>query len=708
MWTLAQTVRTDSAALFGGMVYIATDMDYMKPTDYPIQRDVLKQFWFLFMKTGQVASINGLEPDPEVIRSWQRCGPRLDPRQSPRLISLSLPAMQTMRKTHEDLVMLARPFLEDIYQFLEGAHCAIIITDSSGCLMDVEGNTDNLLMASNPHTTRGGRPQTLAKLKGSLATGLQPGVMWAEGYMGTNAIGLAIFSAMPVQVVGAEHYYEAYHSLASSAAPIHDAKGRITGAISIIEPVLSVTRHSLSLVMAAARAITNQMQAEMYLKEANHRLSEVRTILEVIHEGVIAWDANDRINHVNALAANILQINAASVSGRPYEDCIQFTPDVAQAILDQKEISGVETTLKANDVQVTCIISVRPVTYGDASSSSFIVMFRPIEQVRKLVHQQVGARAWLTLDDMPMESAAMRLVLRQSRTAARGTAPVLLQGEGGVGKNHLARAIHNDSKQGDQPFLTLNCRAIPHELMIEEFLGHEQSDERKGRPSKFELVHGGTLLFDQIESLSLEMQAALLHVIETGHVMRLGSLQPLPVDVRIIATTAVDLEKQVVEGHFISHLFYRFGVFDIHIPPLRERPDDIPLLAERFLARISQRDNQAAWIDDEAMKILRRYPWPGNVRELESVLERALHQSSDNIIHVSGLSETIRQGRLVVSSTPHAQPVLTAVEAEREAIIRAGYAYQGQLTEMAKSLGIGRTTLWRKMRHYNLAPDQFK
>lgn len=302
----------------------------------------------------------------------------------------------------------------------------------------------------------------------------------------------------------------------------------------------------------------------------------------------------------------------------------------------------------------------------------------------------------------------MRLVLRQSRTAARGTAPVLLQGEGGVGKNHLARAIHNDSKQGDQPFLTLNCRAIPHELMIEEFLGHEQSDERKGRPSKFELVHGGTLLFDQIESLSLEMQAALLHVIETGHVMRLGSLRPLPVDVRIIATTAVDLEKQVVEGHFISHLFYRFGVFDIHIPPLRERPDDIPLLAERFLARISQRDNQAAWIDDEAMKILRRYPWPGNVRELESVLERALHQSSDNIIHVSGLSETIRQGRLVVSSTPHAQPVLTAVEAEREAIIRAGYAYQGQLTEMAKSLGIGRTTLWRKMRHYNLAPDQFK
>ncbi|MFO7681654.1 MAG: dihydroxyacetone kinase operon transcriptional regulator DhaR [Chloroflexota bacterium] len=660
------------------------------------------------MKTGTVQPTGGLAPDPEIIRSWQRCGPRLDPRQSPRLVTLRPQAMHTILKTHENLVTLSRPFLEDLYQFLEGAYCAIVITDSAGCVLDIEGNTTHLLAAPDPTTTRGRRSQDMPFLQQELTGGLQQGAIWAEGQMGTNAIGLAMLSAMPVQVVGAEHYYEAYHSLASSAAPIHDANGRITGIIGIMEPVSAVTRHSLSLVMAAARAITNQMQADMYLTEINYRLSEMKTILEVIQEGVIAWDVHDNINHINALAAEMLQLNAASVVGRPYQDIIQFTPDLQKAIQYQEEILEAETSLKANGADVTCMISLRPVVYGDANSSSYIAMLRPIEQVRKLVHQQVGTKAWLTLDDMPVQSSAMRMVLRQARTAARGTAPVLLRGEGGVGKNHLARAIHNDSKRRDQPFLAINCQAIPHELMIEEFMGHEQDNRSNGRPSKFELAEGGTIMFDQIESLSLEMQAALLHVIETGHVMRLGSSRAVPVDVRIIGATSEDLEKLVAEGHFISHLYYRFGVFNITMPPMRERTEDIPLLAERFLARISQRDGQAAWINDEATAVLRRYPWPGNVRELESILERALHQSNDSTIHVSDLPETIRNGRLVIANSPQAEPVLTTIEAEREAIIRAGRACQGRVSEMSKQLGIGRTTLWRKMKRYNLDPEQFK
>ena len=679
----------------------------MKPTDYPIRRDLLKQFWFSFMKTGKVEPIGNLEPDTEVVRSWQRCAPRLDPRQSPRLVTMKGQAMQTILKTHEDLLMMARPFLEDIYQFLEGAYCGIIITDSTGCILDIEGDIASVLVSPDPTTTRGRWSQTHPLIIEELATGLKQGTIWSEGHMGTNAIGLAMLTAMPTQVVGAEHYIEAYHPFASSAAPIHDANGRIIGIISIIEPVLAVTRHSLSLVMAAARAITNQIQAELYLHEASQHLSEVRTILEVIHEGIITWNTNGNINHINALAGKVLQLKPASILGKPYQEVLQFSPELQKAIDNRQERLDVETSLIAQGKDVACLVSLRPVMVGDAKSASFVVMLRPIEQVRKLVNQQVGTQALLTLDDMLNQSTTMRAVMRQARTSARGTAPVLLRGEGGVGKNHLARAIHNDSKRRDNPFLTLNCRAIPHELMITEFLGHAQDANNNGRPSKFELAHGGTLMLDQVESLSLEMQSALLHIIETGHVMRLGSERPIPVDVRIIGATSADLEKLAAEGNFISHLYYRFGVFNIRIPPMRERPEDIALLSERFLARISERDSQAAWIDDEATAVLMRYPWPGNVRELESTLERALYHSSDNTIHVSDLPEAIRQGRLL-SASPHAEPVLTAVEAEREAIIRAGYAYQGQLTEMAKSLGIGRTTLWRKMARYNLAPEQFK
>jgi len=679
----------------------------MKPTNYPIRRDILKQFWFSFMKTGQVEPIRNLEPDNEVVRSWQRCAPRLDPRQSPRLVTMKAQAMQTIIKTHEDLMMMSRPFLEDIYQFLEGAYCGIIITDGAGCILDIEGDIASVLVSPDPTTTRGRWSQTHPLIIEELAMGLKQGTMWSEGHMGTNAIGLAMLTAMPTQVVGAEHYHEAYHPFASSAAPIHDANGRIIGIISIIEPVLAVTRHSLSLVMAAARAITNQMQAELYLHEASHHLSEVRTILEVIHEGIITWDTKGNISHVNSLAGKILQLKPASILGRPYQDVLQFSPELQKAIDNQQERLDVETSLIAQGKDVACLLSLRPVTYGDDTSASYVAMLRPIEQVRKLVHQQVGTQALLTLDDMLNQSGAMRSVMRQARTAARGTAPVLLRGEGGVGKNHLARAIHNDSERGDKPFLMLNCRAIPHELMITEFLGRSQDEDSNSRPSKFELADGGTLMLDQVESLSLEMQSALLHIIETGHVLRLGSARPIPVDVRIIGATAVDLEKLSAEGNFISHLYYRFGVFNINIPPMRERPEDIPLLSERFLARISERDSQPAWIDDDATAVLRRYPWPGNVRELESTLERALHHSNDSTIHVADLPEVIRQGR-VLSSSPHAEPVLTAVEAEREAIIRAGYAYQGQLTAMAQSLGIGRTTLWRKMKRYNLDPEQFK
>jgi transcriptional activator for dhaKLM operon len=300
----------------------------------------------------------------------------------------------------------------------------------------------------------------------------------------------------------------------------------------------------------------------------------------------------------------------------------------------------------------------------------------------------------------------MRAMLRQARVAARGQAPVLIRGEGGAGKNYLARAIHNDGPRADGPFVGVNCRAIPHELMISEFLG--STDPNNSRPSKFELANGGTLLLDQVENLSLEMQAALLQLIETRHVLRLGSVQPTAVDVRIIAATTADLEEQVAEGSFSSHLYYRFGVFNLTVPPLRERPEDIPLLAERTLARITADTQRATWISDEAMAVLCRYPWPGNVRELESVLERALSQCQDGTIQLADLPAAVREGRIVTGGSPRPQPLLSLAETEREAIIRAGWACQGHVTEMADLLKIGRTTLWRKMKRYNLRPDYFK
>lgn len=661
----------------------------MQPKAYPIRPEVLKQFWQSFVEKGRAEPVDGIIPDPVIVQSWRRCAPLADPTSTPRPTVLSEKALDSMRKAQNDLLTIAVPYIEDMHQFMEGAEAAILLADGTTCVLWMEGD----------EITK----QTVEAYR------LGIGAYWSESYMGTNALGVALVTAMPVQVVGAEHYFQAYHQFTSTAAPIHDANGRIVGIIGIVTPVEKSTSHILSSVMAVAHAITNQLQANLYLEEANHRLTELNTILEAINEGVVAWNVAGKVNHVNSQAGRLLGILPPSVLGKPLNEVIRLPEIMEQAVQQGRELTEVEVSLDVNGrgEGVDALVSLRAMGQG-ARPVGYIAMLRPIEDVRRIVHQQVGSQATIKLEDVFALSSSMRPVIRQARIAARGIAPALVRGEGGVGKNHMARAIHNASERADKPFLSINCRAIPRELLISEFLGYEKNTTHGDRPSKFELANGGTLLLDRIESLSLETQAALLQVIETGTVMRLGSTRPIPVDVRIIAATTANLEELVSEGNFISHLYYRFGVFNIEIPPLRERTEDIPLLAERFLSRFTDRHKNDYWLDEKTLEVLVKYPWPGNVRELEMVLERALHQCRDGKINVMDLPEVVRQGRVVIRKSPKPQPVLSAADAEREAIIRAGWACNGRVSEMARELKIGRTTLWRKMKRYHIDADYFR
>lgn len=660
----------------------------MLPTAYPIQPEMLERCWRSYMETGQMPVIAGFTPDPAITQSWERCRGRLDPRARPYLTRSKEKALETTLRTHADLLAVAIPHLEDIHQFIEGSDCAILLADGTACSLMVAGD------------------QSARALIAGL--GLGQGTYWAEGQLGTTALGLVLNTAMPVQVVGAEHYFQLYHHLVSTAAPIHDVNGRITGILAIIGPVQTATSHTLSLVMAAARAIGNQLQANLYLEEANRRLTEVNAVLNTMNEGVIAWDEAGRINHVNPQAGKLLHLNPATVPGKLIADVLALPVIMAEAIQQQGELHDVEVSFERDEHTINALVSLRPICEGASRLVGYIAILRPIEQVRQLVQQQVGAQASMTLQDIPAKSSGMRSVLRQATIAARGRAPILLRGEGGVGKNSLGRAIHNASSRADKPFIAINCRAIPHKLMVTEFLGFDPGENDKGRPSKFELADGGTLLLDQIESLSLEMQSALLHVIETGHIMRLQSTRLIPIDVRIIAATTANLEQLVAEDSFIRQLYYTFGVFNFYIPPLRERVEDIPLLAGHFLARMSRHQQPDSAIDDEALAVLVRYPWPGNVRELEHALERGVNHCLDGTIGIIDLPEIVRSGRVIETTTPVPQPIVTTAEAEREAIIRAGWACRGRVSEMARQLGIGRTTLWRKLKRLNIAPEQFK
>lgn len=659
----------------------------MQPNNYPVQHDLLQHFWESYVTTGRVEPTADLLPDPAVVQSWHRCRPRLDPTQPVRPKLLQPRALDTLLRAQANLITVGLPFLEDIYQYMEGSQCAVVLTDGAGCILSLFGE-----------------PQALARLE---QDGLVPGSYWSEGQLGTNALSVALLEAAPIQVVGAEHYFQAMHRLVSTAAPIHSLSGRIIGLLGIVGPAEEASAHTLALVMAAARAISNQMQASLYLEEANRRLNMVNAIVETIGEGIITWDRNGNVVHLNAQAGRMFKLNPRTAISQPLHKLLRLPERLQQAIDANHPLRDAEVTFEQNGHSQQVLVSLQPILPGGTEETGYMMIMRSLEDVRTLVQHQVGMQATLNLDDVSAFSANMRPVMRQARIAARGNAPVLLRGEAGVGKNHLARAIHNESERAARPFITINCRAIPQELIIGEILGFEDSSAGQVRPSKFELAHGGTLMFDQVESLSLEMQTALLQVIETQQLMRPGGSRPVSVDVRIMAATGASLEQRVAEERFLPHLYYRFGVFSITIPPLRERLEDIPLLAERYLARITKQSGKETWLDDEAQKALRRYPWPGNVRELEGVLERALAHSQDNVIRVTNLPEIVRQGRVVTKNQPQAQPVLTTAEAEREAIIRAGMACNGRVSEMARQLGIGRTTLWRKMKRYHINRQQF-
>lgn len=659
----------------------------MLPTSYPIQHDRLQSLWEQQIQNGRIQPEDLPEADPGVLESWRRCHPRFDATSKPHPRQLTGDALASRLRTQEALLSIAAPYMEDVYQFMEGADCAIVLLDGATCTLHLvgESSTRDFIESEN----------------------LALGVYWSENYLGTNGFGVALSTAMPSQVVGMEHYFQSFHCLTTTAAPIHAVNGRIIGLLGVINPVETASAQTISLVMSIARAISNQLQANAYMEEVNRQLSELNTVLDTITDGIIAWKADGTIHQINQQAADLLQIDPAFVRGKSIDQVIPIPSALQQALRDSQTLSDTEIAFHHDHTPIEALVSLRFLRDRD-ETVGYIMSIRPIAEVRRMVHQQVGSKATLTLDDVFATASSMRPILRQAHIAARGMAPVLLRGEGGVGKNHLARAIHNASGRADGPFLAINCRAIPRELLVSEFLGYEESSERDGRPSKFELANGGTLLFDQIESLSLEMQAALLQVVETNHVMRLGSTRPLPVNVRIIAASSTNLEQAVAEGNFISHLYYRFGVFNLHLPPLRERREDIPMLAERFLSRMTLQRQVMYQLSDEALAVLGLYPWPGNVRELEMVLERAMHQCQNGRIQVIDLPEAIRTGRVMQGKHPQAQPVISAEEAEREAILRAGHACQGHVTEMANRLGISRTTLWRRMKQYKMSSDHFR
>ena len=328
------------------------------------------------------------------------------------------------------------------------------------------------------------------------------------------------------------------------------------------------------------------------------------------------------------------------------------------------------------------------------------------KELRRLVRQALEeARptpaASQSRDRIIYQSQAMASVMAMVHRVARTDSTVLLTGESGTGKGRIARYTHELSLRSDQPFVSVDCGTLVETLFESELFGHVKgafTGAGGDKVGKFEMAEGGTIFFDEISNINLEVQAKLLRAVEEREISRVGSHQTIHVDVRILAATNQDLRQAIEQGRFREDLFYRLNVVSIHLPPLRDRREDIPLLIEYFIQMCRERGRaKTLGISTAAVKRLEAHTWPGNVRELANAIERLAVLGDEGIIEAEDVA-FIEAG----AANGQSGPGLSLDRVEREHILKVLERFQGSRTEAAQALGIDRKTLREKIRRYGL------
>ena len=435
---------------------------------------------------------------------------------------------------------------------------------------------------------------------------------------------------------------------------------------------------------------------------------------------------------------------AEAASGQEALDLApDFQPDVVLLDVKMPGIDGIETLrrLLAEQAGVDVIMMTAYGTIRSAveamRSGAFDYLTKPFDndelvmlidralEMRRLSSEVEALRGELEarygFNEIVGISPRIQEVFHTMAKVARVDATVLITGESGTGKELVARALHRRSKRTQQPFVAVNCSAIPQTLVESEFFGHEKgafTDARESRPGKFEQADGGTLFLDEAGDLALDAQAKLLRALQEQQVVRIGARTPRRVDVRVIAATNKDLEGEVRAGRFREDLYWRLNVVQIHLPALRERPQDLSLLLDHFLDRLNQELGLAVKsIAADSRRVLLDYHWPGNVRELENTLCRAMILCEGDVLKLTDLPDRVR-GELGAGSSARpsdldrltlAAAVKEATERlERRLILSRLAANRGNRTATAESLGISRKTLFNKMRQYDLGGEDLE
>nr|WP_041276733.1 sigma 54-interacting transcriptional regulator [Desulfosporosinus acidiphilus] len=414
------------------------------------------------------------------------------------------------------------------------------------------------------------------------------------------------------------------------------------------------------MLMNEFRAI----QGVTFVSLRNHLLyekreHELKTILNSVNEGVIAVDVKGCITHINDVATQIMHCTRETVVGHDIGDYFQVRMPIQEIIRTGKPYHLKEVRFKRENSVIHYLTSGVPVLDEKGRIIGAVATVHDFKQVEALINKVGGQRRLTTFDDIIYQSRKMRRVVETAKTVAKGNSTILLRGESGTGKELFARAIHMESSRSQEPFIAINCSALPNTLLESELFGYEEGAftgaAKGGRKGLFEQANGGTLFLDEIGEISLQVQVSLLRVLQEGTFRRVGGSYEIPVDVRIIAATHRNLEHLIQRGDFREDLYYRLNVIPICIPSLRERSEDIPLIVQHLVSKICTKlKRPEVCLTQESMQLLMEMPWPGNVRQLENVLERII-----NVMDIQAMNtdDALEWALLTANQSVEEQPV---------------------------------------------------
>jgi len=599
------------------------------------------------------------------------------------------------------LIDVAHPYILDLYEFIKGSNHLIALTDEHGYVIDLIG--------------RDAKIQEKAK-----KSGLTIGCNRSEKYAGTNGIGTCLYTAAPIQIWGCEHYIEPHHSYVCSAAPIKSSEGTVIGCLVLVGPMESITLHTLGMVCAAVGGIEKELRVRQAYEKMTVMNSQLTSVIQSISSGILMIDNMGIITHHNRRVSSVLKIPADTLTHKNIANFLDISSSSVNILNEASNMQNQEVNID-NYLGVKLHLSISStVIYNDMKEPiSTVLVIDELQRIHNMITKMSGFTARYTLDSIIGDSPAIHNIKDLAKVVAQSDSNALILGESGTGKELLAQSIHNASSRSNGPFIAINCGSLPMGLVESELFGYERGAftgaNKDGAPGKFELAQGGTLFLDEIGDMPLEMQASLLRVIQTREIVRIGGKSSKSIDVRIIAATNVNLVEFVKNNRFRSDLYYRLNVLSLLVPPLRERTEDIPIIANYFIGQYNRSMGKSIiGFSANALELIMSYDWPGNVRQLENVVERAMTltfgpeitemELTDEILSHSHINSQELFTRNLKGSTITQQSKPKEIDLIKSALDDA----DGNVTKASIALGMPKRTLYRKIDKYKIDLSQYR